>query len=154
MTDTSTPPPLSLPEFLPYRLATLSNRISRTIAQLYSERFDLTIREWRVMAILGERPGMSAGEVAERGAMDKVAVSRAVARLLKSGRLERHFHQDDRRRSVLSLSADGRATYEQIVPLARSYEEALLTRLSEEERAMLDRLLGRLEAMELERLIA
>lgn len=153
MNDTETAERLSLAGFLPYRLATLSNRISRTIAQMYSERFDLTIPEWRVMAILGECPEISAGEVAARGAMDKVTVSRAVARLLKSGRISRHFSKEDRRRSVLALSEEGRKVYDEIVPLALAYETALLARLTEEEAQTLDRLLSRLESMELERLV-
>ena len=38
--------------------------------------------EWRVMAVLARFEGLSAREVAERTAMDKVAVSRALARLV------------------------------------------------------------------------
>ena len=37
------------------------------------------------MAVLGRFPDLSANEVADRTAMDKVAVSRAVARLLELG---------------------------------------------------------------------
>jgi len=153
MSTPKTPTNLHLPDFLPYRLATLSNRISRTIAQLYSERFGLTIPEWRVMAILGERPNTSAGEVADYGAMDKVTVSRAVAKLLKSERICRRFAEEDRRRSVLALSAKGQAVHDQIVPLAHAYERALLERLTKDERATLDRLLARLEDMNLENLL-
>ncbi len=153
MPDSDTLPLLRLPGFLPYRLATLSNRISRTIARLYSERFDLSIPEWRCMAILAETPDISAREVAERGALDKVAVSRAVARLRAKGRLVRHIAPDDRRRSVLALSPAGKAIYREIAPLALAYEEALLRRLSLDERATLDRLLARLESMELETLV-
>lgn len=153
MDDTHASTRLSLPHFLPYRLATLSNRISRTIAQMYSERFDLTIPEWRVMAILAESPEISAGEVAGKGAMDKVTVSRAVAKLLESGQISRHFAKQDRRRSVLALSEAGRAVYDEIVPLALAYESALLAKLTQEERDTLDRLLARLETMDLERLL-
>ena len=39
---------LVLEEFLPYRLSILSNTISSSIAELYSNRYDLTIPEWRV----------------------------------------------------------------------------------------------------------
>jgi DNA-binding MarR family transcriptional regulator len=141
---------LKLPQFLPYRLATLSNRISRTIAALYSERFHLSIPEWRIMAILGDETDLSASEVAERTAMDKVAVSRAVSRLLAKGRLERHFSSTDRRRSVLALSPDGRAIYREIMPLALSYEAHLLAHLSGEEQTALDHLLRRLESLDLE----
>ena len=100
MVPRSEKPPLQLVSFLPYRLSTLSNRISRAIADLYEERFQLTLPEWRVMAVLGEEPDLSANEVAERTAMDKVAVSRAVNRLIEAGRLERHFAADDKRRAA------------------------------------------------------
>ncbi|HEY0524553.1 MAG TPA: MarR family transcriptional regulator, partial [Stellaceae bacterium] len=46
-------PVLELERFLPYRLSVVSNRISATIARLYARRFDLTIPEWRLMAVLG-----------------------------------------------------------------------------------------------------
>ena len=82
---------LFLGDFLPYRLSVLSNKISRAIADGYEERFQLSLPEWRVMAILGGEPELSAGEVAERTAMDKVAVSRAVKKLLDNGRIERTF---------------------------------------------------------------
>ena len=150
MVPRSEKPPLQLASFLPYRLSTLSNRISRAIADLYEERFQLTLPEWRVMAVLGEEPDLSATEVAERTAMDKVAVSRAVNRLIEAGRLERHFAADDKRRSVLALSAHGRRVYRQIVPLAINYEEALLERLTAKEIDTLDSLLKKLERLQVQ----
>ena len=139
-TDTS----LTLEQFLPYRLSVLSNTISRAIAEAYAERYDLSINEWRVMAIVGRYPGLSAGDVAERAAMDKVAVSRAVARLLAAGRLKRRVAQDDRRRSVLALSAAGGRIYDRITPVLLQYEKTLLDSLSERDRRQLDRILSRL----------
>lgn len=150
MVPRSEKPPLQLASFLPYRLSTLSNRISRAIADLYEERFQLSLPEWRVMAVLGEEPDLSATEVAERTAMDKVAVSRAVNRLIEAGRLERHFAADDKRRSVLALSAHGRRVYRQIVPLAINYEEALLERLTAKEIDTLDGLLKKLERLQVQ----
>ena len=140
---------LRLEQFLPYRLSVLSNRTSSAIAREYSQRFDLTVTEWRVMAVLGRFAGLSANQVAQRTAMDKVAVSRAVARLLDSGRLLREFDDDDRRRSVLKLSEAGYAVYDQIVPLALGFERHLLQGMSDEERALLFRLLDRLDELEL-----
>ncbi|MBB4210614.1 DNA-binding MarR family transcriptional regulator [Rhodothalassium salexigens DSM 2132] len=144
---------LPLARFLPYRLSVLSNRISARIADLYERRFDLTLPEWRVMAVLGEaaaddRP-MSAQEVAQRTAMDKVMVSRAVARLIAAGRVDRAVAADDRRRSVLTLTAEGRHIHDAVVPLAQAYERALLDRLSPRDRAALDRVLSSLEGVDL-----
>jgi DNA-binding MarR family transcriptional regulator len=138
------PAPLELERFLPYRLSVLSNTISAAIARDYGERFGLAVTEWRVLAVLGRYDGLSAVEVAERTAMDKVAVSRAVNSLLKSGRIKRDTHADDRRRSVLTLSAKGRKVYDEVAPTALRYERELLSVLDREERAWLERILGKL----------
>ena len=137
-------PGLDLEHFLPYRLSVLSNRISQAIATRYAQRFGIGVTEWRVVAVLGRYPDLSAGEVAARTAMDKVAVSRAVARLLERGFVERDTHGDDRRRSVLALSRSGKRIYDEIAPLALDLERRLLSRLDAGERASLDALLDKL----------
>lgn len=137
-------PQLDLDSFLPYRLSVLSNRISQSIARLYAERFGISITEWRVIAVLGRYSGLSANQVAERTAMDKVAVSRTLARLVERGLIVRNTDDDDRRRSVLALSASGKRIHTQIAPLALEMEHKLLTGLSKDERAMLDGLLEKL----------
>lgn len=139
---------LDLEHFLPYRLSVLSNRISQDIARLYAERFELGITEWRVLAVLGRQSDLSAREVAERTAMDKVAVSRAVATLLERGRIERDTDANDRRRTALRLSPAGEAVYAEIAPLALAYEQRLLDPLDAEERHWLAHLLTRMEAVE------
>lgn len=137
---------LALENFLPYRLSILSNTVSGTIAAAYDTRFDLTIPEWRVMAVIGRRPGLSAAEVAERTLMDKVAVSRAVAKLLKAGRITREFADQDKRRSILGLSDKGREVYDQVAPLALQLEADLLKGFSEDEINTLNLLLERMLA--------
>lgn len=136
--------PLDLPAFLPYQLSVASNRVSAHLARIYADRFDLTIPEWRIMAIIGRFPGLSANQVAARSAMDKVQVSRAVANLIRKGLLDRKTAPEDRRRSALSLSEEGVGIYWQIVPEARRYESALRDLLSAEEQAVLSSALNRL----------
>jgi len=117
---------LILEDFLPYRLAVLSHTVSTKIAGVYDKRFGLTIPEWRVIAILGRFPGLSAVEVAERTMLDKVAVSRAVTKLIKNGRLDREFADADRRRSILNLSEEGRRVHDAVASLALAFERDLL----------------------------
>lgn len=124
---------LILEEFLPYRLAVLSHTVSSKIAGVYEERFQVSIPEWRVIAILGRFPGLSAVEVAQRTMLDKVAVSRAVTKLIKSGRLDREFADADRRRSILNLSEEGRRIHDEIAPLALRFERDLLQGISAED---------------------
>ena len=137
-------PQLDLDSFVPYRLSVLSNRVSSAIASEYSERFGLTIPEWRVMAVLGGMPGLSAREVAERTAMDKVQVSRAVARLLSAKRIQKEADGEDGRVTRLKLSPKGRTIYDEIVPLALHLEELFLSSLTPAERKTFDALMTKL----------
>lgn len=117
---------LNLANYLPYRLSVLSNTISRNIAAIYDREFGLNMWQWRVMAVVGETPGVSATDVVNRTAMDKVAVSRAVSGLIEFGYLTRAASKKDARRSVLKLTQQGQSVYDQIVPLALGYEQELL----------------------------
>ena len=83
-------------------------------------------------------------EVAERTVMDKVAVSRAVTKLLKNGRIDREFADADRRRSILNLSEEGRRVHNEVAPLALQFERDLLEGLSVEDKANLDAVMDRL----------
>lgn len=137
---------LALEKFIPYRLSVLANTVSRDIARIYDARFGLSIPEWRAMAVLGRFEPLSAGEVAARTAMDKVRVSRAIARMLRAGLVQRTTDRDDRRRSELRLAPRGIAIYRQIAPLALEVEAELLAALNKEECSMLDRLLAKLQS--------
>lgn len=135
---------LVLEDFLPYRLSVLSNRISQAIARAYGERHDLSVTEWRTLAVLGRFPGLSATEVVERTAMDKVAVSRAVATLVRQKRIRKTRDKADKRRAVLRLTVLGQSVYDAVAAEALACEDALLGALAPEERTALDRALARL----------
>jgi DNA-binding MarR family transcriptional regulator len=124
---------LILEDFLPYRLSITSHTVSTNIARVYEKRFGVSVPEWRVIAILGRYPGLSAVEVADRTLMDKVAVSRAVTKLIKTGRIDREFADADRRRSILNLSEEGRQVHNEIAPLALRFEQELLQNISEKD---------------------
>lgn len=136
---------VELENFMPYRISVLSNFVSSSIAAIYSARFNITIMEWRVIAVLGNYQPLSANEICERTNMDKVQVSRAVSSLTKSGRVLRKTDKRDRRRSQLRLAAKGMKVYRQIVPLALEREKQLMSCLSTQERQEFDRLLCKME---------
>ena len=70
--------------------------------------------------------------------MDKVAVSRAVTKLIKTGRIDREFADADRRRSILNLSEDGRKVHDEIAPLALQFERDLLDGIDQNDVATLN----------------
>jgi DNA-binding MarR family transcriptional regulator len=144
---------LELEKFLPYRLSVLAQLVSESLHDLYAEEFGLTVTQWRVMAALGRFAPLTASDVGQRIVMDKVAVSRAVAGLMKRGLVERATDRDDRRRASLRLSARGRTMHARIVPIALTYQAKLYEALNAEERevfnTLADRLFARAEALRL-----
>jgi DNA-binding MarR family transcriptional regulator len=137
---------LKLENFLPYQLAILSNTVSTSIARAYDQRFQVSVPEWRVIAALGRFPGLSAIEVAERTMLDKVAVSRAVTKLIKAGRIDRGFADADKRRSILNLSEEGKKLYDEISQLGLQFERDLVQGFSHEEMENLNDIMQRLLA--------
>jgi len=135
-----------LEQFLPYRLSVLTNTVSQGIARSYRGRFDLSVTEWRILAVLGRFPGLTAREVTARTAMDKVSISRAVSTLEQKELLQRQTDPGDRRRQRLYIvPGRGQAVLEQVIPEARRYEEALSGTLSASELETLSALIDKLQ---------
>lgn len=135
---------LLLEKFLPYKLSYLANLISDDLSKLYTDRYEIAHTEWRIMAVLGVSSGVSASHVAEKTAMDKVAVSRAINNMIKNGLIERQFSAEDKRRSELMLSEEGQNVYRKIVPLVLQYEDDIMGTLSENERRELTKIFAKL----------
>ncbi len=128
-----------LTRFFPYRLAVLADRVSNAVAQVYADRFDLSRAEWRILAALGANGEMAASEVGPYSTLDKMQVSRAVARHDAAGLIARNEDANDRRSKPLSLTAAGVALLTKVTPLVTAREAYLLETLSHEERKALDR---------------
>ncbi len=137
---------LDLDRFLPYRLSVAQLAVSRCLARIYERRFGLSRQEWRTLAVLGQDAPLTAGGVCARTSMDKVQVSRAVARLLTVGLLDRRPDRRDRRRGLLRPTPRGRAVYREIVPLVLARQRDLLAVLSEREVRAFERVLDKLRA--------
>ena len=136
--------PLQLEDFLPYRLAVLASEVSQGFAQIYGAKFDLSIPEWRVLATLGQFATVTARDICRHSRMHKTTVSRAVATLEKRGLVTLRTNLDDMREVFLTMSEAGRQIYTQIVPMARSFENALCKPFSQEEKVQFESLLTRL----------
>ncbi|PHY14149.1 MarR family transcriptional regulator [Caulobacter sp. B11] len=143
-TPTDAAEPLSLADYVPYRLSVASNAVSRLIARAYEDRFGLSIPQWRLMSVLAEG-SLTQQAAVTRTAMDKVRVSRAAQDLVERRLAVRLANRIDRRSHSLELTAAGRRLFGEIAPLALAYEAALLAGLAPGEVATLKRLLGKLE---------
>lgn len=135
-------PNLPLDAFLPYRLVTAGNAVSRLIARAYEDRFGLTVPEWRVMCVLAESGPVSLNAVAARLLMDRSHAARAAQGLSR----RRLAWVAETRGRLLALTDEGERLHGEIAPLALAYEAALIAGLAPAEVALLKRLLNRLQA--------
>jgi DNA-binding MarR family transcriptional regulator len=135
---------LELESFLPYRLNVLATVVSQGLSSIYAERYGFGIPEWRVVATLGQFGAMTAKEIGAHSHMHKTKVSRAVAALARRKLIQRRANRQDLREAFLSLSPEGRAIYDDLVPVAQRYAAELRQGLSSAETAQLDNLLSRL----------
>jgi DNA-binding MarR family transcriptional regulator len=135
---------LKLERFLPYRLVVAATLASRALARIYGHHFGIGIPEWRVMAMLGQFERLTARDVGELSHMHKTKVSRAVSELVARGLVLKTPNRDDRREAFLSLSPPGRRIYDQIAPLALSFEKRLTDDIPAQEMQAFTRVLSTL----------
>lgn len=137
---------LTLEKFLPYSLVTIAERVSRAFSEIYSEQFDISIPEWRVIAWLGQKTELTARDICQLTMMDKARVSRAVKTLHEKGHISQQRDSRDSRLRYLRLTRKGQALYQRIVPLALEWEGGLRESISAEEYRQLMAILGKLDA--------
>ena len=132
-----------LRSFFPFLVRIYYRAVSSSVAQIYGPLFGLSASEWRTIVVLGPHQALSSSGIVERSSMDKVNVSRAIAKLRKEGLLKQGIDEKDRRRSVLRLTDKGREAYATLVPLVLEQEQKLLEGLTSDERDQLVRLMER-----------
>lgn len=137
-------PMVILENFLPYRLNVLASLTSNALAQIYAERFGLSIPAWRVIVTLGQYEYRTARDIAAHGVMHKSTISRAVSSLEQRGLIARKPNEDDRREELLELTEEGREIYEALAPQALAFEDRFVSVLTEEEQKVLVSLIDRL----------
>lgn len=137
-------PQLVLESFLPYRLATLSQRISQALSSIYREEFGVSVPEWRILANLAEKGELSPSDIASQTSMDRARVTRGIKELRAKRCLLKRRDVSDQRAYRLRLSVTGETLYRKIVPLALAWEQSLLQSLESEEHRELLRILDKL----------
>ncbi len=123
--------------FLPYRIAVLSERVSRRLSLIYGSEAGLSVAEWRVMVHLSRCHRVSVREIHNCVNLEKSRVSRAVSRLEAAGLVKKSECETDHRLLEISLSDAGWEALTQIIPRAQAFEARLMGNLSERDQTAL-----------------
>lgn len=141
-----TEPTVDLDLHLPALLFALSAKISLHAQRENARGLGLDMCEWRVIQILGRDGASTINQIADRIAMDRGGTSRAISRLEGRGLVVRSGSSDDRRKSVIDLSAPGKAMHRDVARFANAREGRLTQHLTGTDRQTLTRLLLMLTA--------
>jgi DNA-binding MarR family transcriptional regulator len=131
--------PLKLEQFLPYQLNVVATLVSEALSRVYARRYRIGVPEWRVLVTLGQFGVMTGKAISAHTHMHKTKVS--VALLEKRKLLLRRINRADMRETFVSLTAAGRAIYEELAPHALDFARRLTEILTPGDRATFQRAL-------------
>lgn len=126
------------PSHIPYRILLLGKMMDRATAQHVRDTAQLSLAEWRVLTHVEMIGKCSAAEVASVAYSDRAEVSRAVGSLEQRGFVQREANPRNRKSSLVSLTAKGKAVHAAIRGERGKFYEQWLTDLSDAERATLN----------------
>jgi DNA-binding MarR family transcriptional regulator len=105
---------------------------------------DLTPPQFAALAKLRDVGETSQNQLGQLIAMDAATVKGVIDRLKARGFVELTRHEVDKRRLLVSLTAEGREAVERLIPLAQKITEETLSPLSPKEVATFMRLLAKM----------
>ena len=131
----------AIADTLSFRLLVAANRVGQPFAAQFGRRLGITLTQWRCIMALAVEPGTSGEAVARRMGLDKMTVSRALARLRRLGHAKR---EGPANRLSWRLTPSGWAIVDEIMPAAMARDRAALDGVGEAERAVLAAVLDRI----------
>jgi DNA-binding MarR family transcriptional regulator len=124
-----------------------SNKVAVLGARLTAQHMPLTARgEFAVLAALEEYGARSQADLGRLLGLDRNEVSGIVTRLENSGGIDRQPDPADRRRNVVTITAEGQRRLEEIQRYADTAQHELLAGLDPAERQQLVALLAKVLA--------
>lgn len=142
-----TPDDFHLSSFLPYRLAVLSERVSRRLSVEYGRTHGLAVAEWRVLVHLLRCGAVSIRDIHNCVNLEKPRVSRAVSRLEAEGLVQKAQGDGDGRLVAISLTDAGRTALADIIPAATRIERHLTDAVSPQDLETFFRVMERMHAV-------
>jgi len=95
---------------------------------------DLTARQLVVLEIVAREDRPSQTTICARSGIDRSTIADMVRRLVRKGYLARRRSRADARRYAVQLTDEGRKALERALPIARSLETEIASRLPEKQR--------------------
>lgn len=128
-------------------LPALLGRASALVPSSFHEQVrarGLSVSEWRVLASLADGQAITTGVLAQVSLSKGPTATRLLDRMQAKGHVERLASPDDRRVTLIRITAAGQAIVGELIELARDQEKRVLERFGARESRQLKQELQRL----------
>ena len=115
------------------------------ISATHVRSLDLTPAQFDILATLGNTTGMSFKELGEKTLITKGTLTGVVDRLEKKGLVARCTHAEDRRSSIVRLTAEGQQEFERIFSCHIDHCKQAFSQYSDSELSALEGELAKLK---------
>lgn len=134
-----------LTSFIPYRISILATLVRRALSEIYRDDPGLTEPEWKVLATLAHKGPLPSGDIGLHMTLDRMAISRALARLIKMRLADRAPFEHDQRMTQVNLTPHGSQIFDGLAREAAAIEDAILKPLDRAEVSEFLRLINKIE---------
>jgi len=138
--------PFGIRELISYRLSRTAGLMSRGAALRYRRELDVSLGEWRAVALLADDAPQTLIQLSRAAGLDKAQMSRVVASLTRRGLVLRELSPQSRSAVALSLTRRGREVYAGLIAAAAERDQAFRAALTPEELGVLESALDKLAA--------
>lgn len=137
---------LTVDDFITTLTSRLVRVLRRTITVPYAHKFGLTVSEWRILSVLAHAGTLPFGELVVLSTADKALVSRTLRRLEARALVSiAAVGRSPRKKLICTVTPEGRALHDKVMPIARQRQAAVIRELTPEERCVVFHALKRLQ---------
>lgn len=127
-----------------WRVNFVANFFTGPVYRQLVEQYGVSRPEFVILYCLRHMPGLVAQDICRVTGQPKNSISRAVSDLLKKGYVARGTDPDDKRAKPLSLTADGDAMLEKVVPIVEARQNKMRAALTAAEQEQFDHLIRKM----------
>jgi len=110
----------------------LFHRAVQVVTEIYQtemSEYDLTARQYAVLAALAEADGMSQSNLVDVTGIDRSTMADIVRRMLKKGIIQRKRDKEDARAYEVRITDEGVRLYKTVTPIVQRIEDKLMSSL-------------------------
>lgn len=113
-----------LDDFIPYRMAVASGKLSKSLSAVYKVH-GVNRGQWRILVYLGNKKTIvPSKEIREATQLGKVPFTRAAAQLEQKNWIRRAKNNHDGRNKDMTITPEGQKAYEKIImDVSRWYDD-------------------------------